>query len=184
MHVKRVEPEFTGMADACSAPFWAVISTHPQAERLAVSELARAGYTAYLPLIAVSKRDPVVKTQFRVVRVPLFTGYAFVTIDGPWVPVRYTSGVRDLLMNGARPAVVPTGLVERLQAEDAQRCDLAAESLPALATGAAVVVSDGPMAGHAGAVVTCDGRRTQVQVALFGRLVPVWLDRHAVDIAA
>ena len=160
---------------------WCVFSTHPQAERLAVAELARAGYRAYLPLIAVHRRDPVVKTMVHVVRVPLFSGYGFVWVEASWVPIRYTPGVRDLLMNGTRPASVPTSLVERLQAEDAERCQLDAQALPRLNVGASVVVSEGPMESLPGVVISCDGLRTQIRLSLFGRMVPVWLNRSIVE---
>jgi transcription antitermination factor NusG len=161
-----------------------VFATHPQAERLAVSELARNGYTAYLPLIAVHRRDPVTRTMVHVVRVPLFAGYVFVWIDGTWGAARRSAGVREILMGmNGMPASVPQSLVERLQAEDAQRCELIAQSLPALNVGASVVVSEGPMALLPGTVISCDGLRTQIRVALFGRFVPVWLDRAVVELA-
>lgn len=184
MHVSKIN----GTADSATLDcgrysadgFWAVFATHPQAELLAISGLARAGYTAYLPLIAVHRRDPVVKTMTHITRVPLFSGYGFVWIDSHWVPVRYTPGIRDLLMNGSRPAIVSTRLVEQLQAEDAARCQLGAEIMPRLLKGAKVAVCDGAMDGTLGVVVECDGHRTKVQLPMFGRMMTVTVARGSV----
>lgn len=165
--------------------FWSVFSTKPQAERLATSELTRAGYRAYLPLIAIRRRDPVIPSQFHIVRVPMFSGYGFVQIDGPWVPIRYTQGVRDLLMGmDFKPARVSTSIVERLQAEDAERCQLEDVPLPELDKDTPVLIVAGALSDHKGRVVACDGARVKVEASLFGRLVPVWLDRAAVEVVS
>lgn len=165
------------------APRWAVFASKPQAEFYATTELTRAGYRTYLPLIAIHRRDPVIKTKYHVVRVPMFRGYGFVWIDGGWVPARYTSGVRDLLMGmNGQPAAVPTSLIESLQAEDAERCELTEPPLPVLPIGSPVMILAGPLSGNSATVMETQSARVQVNAALFGRYVPVWLDRSAVEI--
>ena len=166
-----------------AGPRWCVVVTYPQAERMAVEEMARAGYLAYLPLIAEARADAVVPSMRHVVRVPMFPGYAFVRLgpSDPWAPIRYcTAGVRDVLMaDEMRPALVGVGVIETLQADDERRCQLVPEVMPVLATGARVRVSRGALAGSSGDVRQCDGRTTRVAMALFGRLVVVAIERAA-----
>jgi transcription antitermination factor NusG len=95
-------------------------------------------------------------------------------------------GVRDMLlgMNG-QPAPVRdlrngVPFVEFLMADDERRCDLAHETMPPLKTGARVVIEEGAFASFHGMVLACNGITTTVDVEMFGRLVPVHLDRSAV----
>jgi hypothetical protein len=53
---------------------WAVITTHPQAERWACANLARRGYACFVPTFIARRRDPVLRTLTRLVEVPLFAG--------------------------------------------------------------------------------------------------------------
>lgn len=159
---------------------WCVYMTHPQAELTASREVTRIGYRQYMPLTAILKQDPVLRSRFTKVRVPMFPGYGFValTCNEPWVPIRYTMGVRDVLLSPTqRPAPIPIGFVESLIEGEADRCDLTAVTLPQFDRGAAVQITEGAMSGHIGSVVECDGLKTLVSVELFGRLVAVRLDR-------
>src|SRR5215472_15089443 len=108
-------------ADALPTAHWAVVATHPQAERWAAANLNRIGYETYLPLYAARVRDRVLRTLTRLVHRPLFPGYLFVAIDGPWTPIRYAPGVRELLMDDGRPSICPRASVEALQAHDELR---------------------------------------------------------------
>lgn len=159
---------------------WCVYMTHPQAELIASREVTRIGYRQYMPLTVILKQDPVLRSRFTKVRVPMFPGYGFValTFNEPWVPIRYTMGVRDVLLSPTqRPAPIPVGFVESLIEGEADRCDLTAATLPQFDKGAAVQITEGAMSGHVGSVVECDGLKTLVSVELFGRLVAVRLDR-------
>jgi hypothetical protein len=102
---------------------WAVITTHPQAERWACANLARRGYACFVPTFIARRRDPVLRTLTRLVEVPLFAGYAFVHLDrrDPWTPVRYAPGVRMLLMDRDRVQFTRPGTVEALQQSEAFR---------------------------------------------------------------
>src|SRR5215469_8130100 len=103
------------------APHWAVCYTHPQAERWAAQQLQRSGYRVLLPLLAVRRRDPVIRSLWHVAEVPLFPRYLFVHLDGPWTPIRYSPGVRSLLMDGTKPGIVPDAAVRAVQAGEALR---------------------------------------------------------------
>jgi transcription antitermination factor NusG len=149
--------------------YWAVAQTHPQAERWAAKSLAQRGYPTFLPLVHVTRRDRVLRSLTRVVEVPLFAGYVFVTVDGPWSPIRYAPGVAALLMDGARPGRLADSAVSALQAAQAQRATPGAAA-PQWAPGVPCTLGDGPFAGHPAMVLAVSGRRAQVSVLLFGAL--------------
>jgi transcription antitermination factor NusG len=160
-HARNVQP--------CGR-FWAVAQTHPQAERWAAQSLTQRGYPTFLPLVRVTRRDRVLRSLTRVVEVPLFAGYVFVIIDGPWTPVRYAPGVAALLMDGTKPGRLADGAVEALQAAQAQRAAAGAET-PQWAPGTPCTLRDGhAFSGHPAVVLTVSGRHAQLSVMLFGAL--------------
>jgi transcription antitermination factor NusG len=159
-HARNVQP--------CGR-YWAVAQTHPQAERWAAQSLAQRGYSTFLPLVRVTRRDRVLHSLTRLVEVPLFAGYLFVTIDGPWSPIRYAPGVAALLMVGCRPGRLADGAVAALQGAQAMRA-AAGAATPQWAPGAPCTLRDGAFAGHPAVVLAVSGRRAQVSVLLFGAL--------------
>jgi len=86
-----------------------------------MQNLERQGYAAYLPLMLVQRRDPVLRTVSRTVEAPLFGSYLFVVPGTHWAPIAHSRGVARLLMAGTQPGMVRAGLVERLQATEAAR---------------------------------------------------------------
>lgn len=158
---------------------WYVVETHPQAERRAVYDLARQGWRAYLPLIAVRVRDRVMPTMIHKDFRPLFAGFVFCEFDRDsltWGTIReYCNGVRGIIRQPGsdKPAPLPPQWIERLMAGDAERLELAATVNPARSQGDKVVISVGPMTALPGVVASCDGLTTTVDVELFGRTVQV-----------
>jgi len=175
---RKPVPEPIAIQSRWISPRWCVVAFRGQAEISATGELARLGYTAYLPLIAIRRRDAALKT------VPLFPGYGFVQLGStdPFAPILATHGVREILRApDGRPALVPCGLVERLHDGDEERLQLPAEAAPILPVGTRVRAERGPFGGFPGDVLACDGYRTQVGIEIFGRVTPVWLDRADVS---
>ena len=153
------------------AGHWGVIHTHPQAEQWACDNLESAGYETYLPMRNATVRDRATPSLTRIVQRPLFTSYAFVAITGPWVPIRYTPGVRALLMSGEYPSIVARAAVEALRAVEA----LAATHPPTdswTAPGVPCSVGTGAFRGHEGVIVRVDTRKGTADVAMlmFGEL--------------
>ena len=101
---------------------WAVVHTHPQAERWAAAGLERAGYRTY-PLYAARVRDRATPTIRHVVECVLFPRYVFLALapGEPWAPARYTPGVAGLLMNDGHPAMALEADMRALQATEALR---------------------------------------------------------------
>jgi len=108
----------------------------------------------------------------RTVEVPLFVGYLFAEMDAgsPWTPIRYTQGVRCLLMSDGKPGHVDAGVLATLQATEAARRTIMAPSAP-YAAGEAVSVRTGPLSGHHGVVVRTAASHAVVALLLMGRLV-------------
>lgn len=150
-------------ADACdgaSRPLvaalpWTVVATHPQAERWAEQNIARAGYRTYLPMVAVRKRDRVVRTVFHSVLVPLFPGYLFVVVErgSPWTPVRYAPGVRSLLVGGNGLQYCRAGDCEALQAGERDRRTPPTRQDAAWRVGQACRLGAGVFSGVEGVIV-------------------------------
>jgi transcription antitermination factor NusG len=157
-----------------------------QAEIPTARELTQLGYDAYMPLVAVRRRDPVVASMWHVVRVPLLPGYGFVrlTQTQPRERILEIRGIRELLRGAdGRLAAVSDGEIDNMRADDESRLQLPKETGPALDVGTVVRVLSGPFTDFLPTVMQCDGVKTLVSVAIFGRETPVWLDRVAVVVA-
>jgi transcription antitermination factor NusG len=120
-------------------------------------------------------RDRTTPSLTRSVQRPLFTSYAFVAITGPWVPIRYTPGVRALLMSGEYPSIVARAAVSALQAVEAlaathpQTDSWAAPGVPcSLATGA--------FRGCEAVITAVAGTKASVAMLVFGELRTVTID--------
>ena len=95
---------------------WCVVRTLARDEARAELNLARQGYHIFCPRIRKQVRHAR-KVSWKAA--PLFPGYLFVSIDPArtaWRSIQSTYGVAGLVRFGERPAVMPTGLVERLSA--------------------------------------------------------------------
>ena len=168
-------------------PRWSVVAYHGQSEISATAELARQGYEVYLALIAIRRRDPVLTSQWHIVRVPLLPGYGFIRLarTDPRRPILETRGVREVLLRpDGHPAVLRDDDVDRIRSEDDDRLKLPMLRNPVLAVGALVTIVEGAFADHKGTVLECDGIRTQVRFALMNREIPMWLARTAVEAIA
>jgi transcription antitermination factor NusG len=151
---------------------WVVVQSHPGAERWAAANLLRAGYPVYLPLHAVTRRDPVLRSTTRTVEVPLFVGYLFTEMDNgsPWTPIRYSRGVLRVLMSNGKPGHVDAGVLAMLQASEAARRTIAVSGA-SYAPGEAVSVRTGPLSDHHGVIVRTTASHAVVALLLMGRLV-------------
>ena len=168
--IARVATPEPAVGDLGCGRYWAVIHTHPQAERWACSQLNRSGYTTFLPLYAARTHDRATPTITRWVQRPLFTSYAFVSINADqWVPIRYTPGVHQLLMSNGKPQHANSEAVERLQALEPSRGEIYRPDA-AWRPGAAVAPACGPFAGLPGVVLATNGDEATVGILFLGQL--------------
>jgi transcriptional antiterminator RfaH len=97
---------------------WFVLTTHPHSEERAIENLRRQSLRAYCPM--VSKRVRHSRRCYEARR-PLFPGYVFAAqadARQAWRPLLSTFGVKAPVLSGGRPASLPPGFVESLQARE------------------------------------------------------------------
>ena len=95
---------------------WYVAYTRPRCEARAQIQLQNQGFRTFLP-----RRQQTVRHARKLTNVlaPFFPRYLFVVLDlthHQWRSICSTVGVSSLVMQGARPHPVPTGVVETLVA--------------------------------------------------------------------
>ncbi len=155
---------------------WYVARVHPGQERVAVENLERQAFGAFVPSYLPEGKT---KTGQERARLPLFPGYVLVQFDiafDRWQPINSTRGVMHLLPQGREtPLPIPSAFVERIrdrmEAGDFDPEEV--EDILALFTpGLAVEIIDGPLASFPAVVKMQRGRQLELLVSLFGREVP------------
>jgi len=97
---------------------WAVLSTHPHREHVALQNLERQDFCGYCPLIR--RRRSHARRITDVMR-PMFPGYVFVKIVSGmqrWRPLSSTIGVRDVVRCGDEVSLLDDGFVQSLRARE------------------------------------------------------------------
>jgi transcriptional antiterminator RfaH len=149
--------------------YWAVVQTHPQAERWAAANLQRQGYATFLPMCRVLRPDRATPTLRHTVQRPLFGNYLFVVPGSHWAPIAHTRGVLRLLMSDGKPGIVAEAAIEALRGAEA----LAAAQPPddaSWAPGAPVALRTGPFRGHPAVVLSVSRQHARLSVMIFGAL--------------
>jgi transcriptional antiterminator RfaH len=159
---------------------WYAVHTLPFAERRAQVQLENQGFPTFLP-----KRQKTIRhaRKLSTVIAPFFPRYLFVVLDlsrDRWRSVNGTFGVSRLVMGGDLPCPAPPGIVETMLA--AADADGLLDLRPDLKIGAPVRLAAGPFAEQLAVLERLDDSgRVRVLLNMFGRQVPVSLDRvHAV----
>jgi transcriptional antiterminator RfaH len=146
---------------------WYVVHAQPNKEALAVVNLERQGFRAFLPQVARTVRHA---RQVRHVLRPLFPRYLFVSLNvdvDRWRAVRSTHGVSGLIMEGEGPRAAPADLVEGLIAavDGAGGFDFRRQ----LVAGSQVRFLSGPFADRLGRIVEMsDAERVRVLLEILG----------------
>lgn len=126
---------------------WYVVYTKPRQEAVALENLERQGYQAYLPRWKVSKRK---NSVFKSLIEPFFPRYLFIHMDKSrdnWAPIRSTRGVSGIVRFAGQPKPVPNELVAMLQRnENNESLQLVSEKT--WKPGDEVEVEEGAFAGY------------------------------------
>lgn len=128
---------------------WYLVYSKPRQEDLALENLARQGYEAYLPRIRNRRRR---LGRYVSLVEPMFPRYLFLHLSDEtdnWGPIRSTIGVANLVRFGELPARVPETLVEALRARDDEQ-GIQEYAVPELRTGDRVRIVEGALAGYEG----------------------------------
>lgn len=160
---------------------WFVVRTQPQLERLAVSDLARRGFTAWLPTVterrAVRPRALLSRKMRRetatsaLVQVPMFRRYLFVQLDlrlDDWSKVLKADGVRDLMRHpSGRLAVVSFLDIDHARAQ-ADAGFVPDKLIKDLAVGSKLMLTNGSFTDHEGVCLWSSETRVRLLLTLFG----------------
>ena len=153
---------------------WYAVHTHPRKERVALENLERQGFEAYLPLLKVQKAR---RGKAVMVDEPMFARYLFVRLDSSsqgrsWAPIRSTLGVRTLVQFGGRPARVQPELIDWLRTRE-----VAFDPLHLFEPGDAVTVNAGPFKGLEALYQGVDGEhRALILLEILSKPVRVAVD--------
>lgn len=164
---------------------WYLIHTKPSAEALAETHLDRQGYQVYLPRIA----QAVLRGgRWRERIGALFPGYLFLRLNEgrqALAPVRFTTGVANVVRFGSRYTVVPEQIIRDLRARadpvsGLHRLNRPRELLP----GTPVRIRMGPLDGLEGIFERVAGEdRIVVLLKLLGQCASVCVPVDSVLLA-
>ncbi len=164
---------------------WYVVHTHSRGERLAMDNLHRQGFDAYLPQYFKRRRHA---RKVEMVSAPLFPRYLFVGLDlrtARWHAIKSTFGVKCLVRHGDKPAPVPMGVVENIQAhEDGDGKVVMGKVMP-FKKNEVVQFNVGAFSDQTG-LFDCftDDERVIVLLELLGRQVKVRVPMEAISVYA
>ena len=162
---------------------WFVVNTKPRQEQVALDNLQRQGYHAYLPRIVMQKRR---RDQWHSVSEPLFPGYVFVQLtlgQDNTAPIRSTLGARGLVRFGTHTPSLDNSLIDWFEQQEQQQFEQPKTASDLFKPGAPVTILAGPFAGlqavyempksadRALLLISILGRQTQIQCEL-NNIVP------------
>ncbi len=154
-----------------SVKSWYLVYTKARQEDVALTNLLRQGYGAYLPRARQMRKR---RGRRMAVVEPLFPRYLFIQLDthtDNWSPIRSTLGVASLVRFGREPARVPDELVDFLRTREGRE-GLHEWAEPDYHVGARVRVADGAFHGYEGILLVRTGReRVVVLLDILGRQV-------------
>lgn len=162
---------------------WYIALTEPSCETKAKTGIMRCGFICNLPTFTKSVWAG--RSKRRLVKRPLFPGYLFVAFhfgNERWDLVRDVSGVRGFLTTNGRPASIPQGAIDVIDAKVSELA-LPPKLRSTYRKGQTVRVMEGPFSAFLGPIERLNGKgRVAVMLDVFGRKVPV--DLHESEIAA
>lgn len=169
------------MSNAPQSKNWYLVYTKPRQEELALANLIRQGYQAYLPRLRHWRKHRGKRVE---AIEPLFPRYLFILLDNQldnWSPIRSTLGVASLVRFGADPARVPDAFVAHLQERESTD-GLHEWAEPELVAGDTVRVAEGPFQGYEGVVLAPTGQeRVILLLNLVGREVRTQVARSQIE---
>jgi transcriptional antiterminator RfaH len=126
---------------------WYLVHTKPRKETTARENLLRQNYETYLPLLSESRRR---RGQWIDVVEPLFPRYLFVRLEiglDSFGPIRYTTGVHNLVRFSDQPGVVPDHVVDSLKRTADSETGIHHPKRTVFEPGKLVFIERGPFAG-------------------------------------
>jgi transcription antitermination factor NusG len=161
---------------------WFVAQTLARRETLALANLERQGFRAFLPRRLKTVRHA---RKISTTLAPVFPGYLFAILDlgrDRWRSINGSKGVASLIMGADRPQPVPEGVVETLAQSTGEGGGLVFDNL---APGQPVRLMAGPFADSHGVLDRLDGAgRVEILLQLMNSEVRTRVRRDWIEAAA
>ena len=123
-------------------PYWTLVVSQANKERLATQNISNQGYEYYLPLF----REKIVKQNNTIdVTKVLFPRYIFVKVRQQWASLTGTYGVSGLVMEGTSPKVIPERVIEKIRSREDKDGFITIEEKDKLSQGDSVKLAEGPL---------------------------------------
>ncbi len=163
---------------------WYLIYTKPFKERVVEQGLQRQSYEVYLPLIQQPRRQ---RGRWIEVIDPLFPCYLFVRLRPGYDnigPIRYTTGVRNMVRFTGEPAIVPDHIIESIKQTADHNTGLHHSKGPLFEPGNKVIIDKGPLTGLQGIFLAETGQeRVVILLEMLGRENRVTVERNLLRLA-
>jgi len=162
---------------------WYVVHTKVRQEQTACENLARQGFTVYLPRINVLKR---IRNRQQVQQEPLFPRYLFFQTGSAAqsiAPVRSTLGVTTIVRFGQEPAVLRPQTLASIRDFETRRNEAREEDISPFRPGERIRVVAGPLTGMEGLISGVSHERVVVLMHLLGEDTRVNMSHHQVLLA-
>lgn len=169
---------------------WHVAYTKPRQERIALENLQRQGFDAYLPLFKVYKkrrRAGVAKADANglLVHEPMFPRYLFFRATRPdqsFATLRSTRGVASVVRFGVEFAVVTPALIQAIYDLEQQRDDADMGVVSPFQPGCRVRLCDPALAGLEGLVQESSAKRVIVLLNILGRQKTLKVEHSQIEL--
>ena len=153
---------------------WYAVQTRVRSEKLALVNLRRQGYEAYLPVYNKRRRHAR-RTDW--VATPLFPRYLFVQMDIDviaWGAINSTIGAQNIVCFGDGPAAMPVGIIEEIIAREDDAGMVQSRPIIPFKPGEEVRITEGAMCDQVGLFdCAADEARVYILLNLLGRQVRV-----------
>jgi transcriptional antiterminator RfaH len=162
---------------------WYVAHTKVRQEQVALDNLVRQGYAAYLPRIKILKR---IRGRQQTQLEPMFPRYMFFQPESAAhsiAAVRSTLGITAIVRFGQEPAVMRPEALESIRDFEARRNAACDEDISPFRPGERIRVAAGPLAGLEGLISDVSHERVVVLMHLLGQDTRVNLSHHQLLLA-
>jgi transcriptional antiterminator RfaH len=160
---------------------WLVAYTKPRMEQVALQNLERQAFEAYLPLYKKFKKT---ETGMVPVLEPMFPRYIFFRPskeEQSIESVRSTKGISNVVRFGHEPGVVSTDMVALLKSFEAAQNQATPETMSTLKVGQKVKLKHVALGNMEGLVQSVSAKRVAVLLEILGRPTTVQVDHHQIE---
>ena len=162
---------------------WLVAYTKPRLELVALQNLERQNFEAYLPRYKKFKNTdsgpvPVFEPMF-----PRYILFRPSKAEQSIEAVRSTKGIATLVRFGFEPALVQDELVQRIRQLETDRNQATLQEISNFKPGQSVFLKHTALAGMEGFIQSVSSKRVAVLLEILGRPTVVQLEHHQVELS-